>query len=106
MRIKTKIAKAKLGSSNTELQNQIENFNSDSDTEDLPKKFISESKFALIKDDLRINLLMEEFWDMLKEWALKYTPISSFKNWENRLKIRLHNFPAGQDLILLMFNLL
>jgi hypothetical protein len=43
---------------------------------------------------------MEEFWDMLKEWAVKYTPMTIFKTWENRLKIRLHNFPVGQDLIL------
>ena len=45
---------------------------------------------------------MEKFWDMLKQWAQKYTPISSLKNWEKRLKIRLHNFPVGQDLILLI----
>ena len=37
---------------------------------------------------------------MLKEWATKFTPISAFKNWENRLKLRLHNFPIGQELIL------
>ena len=55
-----------------------------------------------MKDDLRINLLMEEFWDLLKEWAVKYTPISTFKTWENRLKLRLHNFPVGQELILLI----
>ena len=55
-----------------------------------------------MKKDIRIELLMEEFWNMLKDWATKFTPISSFKNWENRLKIRLHNFPVGQELILLI----
>ena len=89
-----------MGKSNTELQNQIEDFNSESENEEFPKKTKSILKFSVIKEDLRINLLMEEFWDMLKDWALKYTPISSFKNWENRLKIRLHTFPVGQELIL------
>jgi hypothetical protein len=92
--------KTKLGKSNTELQNQLEILDSDSDNEEFPKKIKLEAKFAILKEDLRINLLMEEFWDLLKEWALKYTPISTFKTWENRLKLRLHNFPVGQDLIL------
>jgi hypothetical protein len=92
----------KLGKSNTELQGQLEDLDSESESEneELPKKLKMESKFSILKDDLRINLLMEEFWDTLKDWALKYTPISTFKTWENRLKLRLHNFPVGQELIL------
>jgi hypothetical protein len=43
---------------------------------------------------------MDEFWNLLKDWAIKFTPISAFKNWENRLKIRLHFSTVGQELIL------
>ena len=79
----------------------MENLDSDSDHEDnstIVKK--KETKFDILKTDLRIELMMEEFWLLLKEWASKYTSISTFKNWENKLKIRLHNFPVGQHLIL------
>ena len=63
---------------------------------------INNSKYAELKNDLRIELLMEEFWNLLKEWATKFTPISTFKAWEHKLKIRLHNFAVGQELILLI----
>jgi hypothetical protein len=88
-----------LGKSNPEVQQQLEIIDSDSDCEDKPK-LTKDSKYLNLKNDLRIEMLMEEFWNMLKEWATKYTPISAFKNWENRVKIRLHNFPEGQELIL------
>jgi hypothetical protein len=46
--------------------------------------------------------MYNDFWDMLKSWAEKYTSISEFKSWENKLKTRLHLFPDGRDLILLV----
>jgi hypothetical protein len=93
------LSKTKLGKSNVELQQQLEIIDSESDLEENLIK-IKNSKFLDLTNDLRIELLMEEFWNMLKDWATNYTPISTFKNWENRLKIRLHNFPVGQNLIL------
>jgi hypothetical protein len=51
----------------------------DSDNEDQAIN-LKDKKYLNLKDDLRIELLMEEFWNLLKEWAAKYTPISSFKN--------------------------
>ena len=44
--------------------------------------------------------MYNDFWDLLKTWAENYTSISAFKNWENKLKTRLHLFPEGRDLIL------
>ena len=44
--------------------------------------------------------MVNDFWDMIKNWADKYTAISEFKNWEQKLKARLHCFSEGRDLIL------
>lgn len=78
----------------------METLNSESDSDNPSSKTLNNSKYLDLKNDLRIELLMEEFWNLLKEWAIKFTPISTFKNWENKLKLRLHNFPIGQELIL------
>ena len=46
--------------------------------------------------------MFNDFWEMLKNWAENYTSISAFKSWENKLKSRLHIFPEGRELILLV----
>ena len=46
--------------------------------------------------------MYSDFWEMLKNWSENNTSISAFKIWENKLKARLHLFPEGRDLILLV----
>jgi hypothetical protein len=78
----------------------MENYNSSSD--DDAQKIIPTQKYSEIQNDIRIDFMYNNFWEMLKNWADKYTPISSFKNWESKLKTRLHLFAVGRDLILMV----
>ena len=46
--------------------------------------------------------MINDFWDLIKNWADEYTAMTEFKNWEQKLKSRLHCFPEGRELILLV----